>query len=179
MSLIYRGMSDKWHGLMRILEITWIRGGKIIYYDTDLANTLHFLGEAFCLSALFTGGTSPNTVIPASYYMGLDARPTINVNDTMQSLLNEPVGNGYARQLLSSTTGFTIDVGGGYHRAVGNVITFSASGVGWGPVNNIFLTDKGDNTGTLIASAPLSTPIQANAGDQINMRMAMSLRDCP
>ena len=172
-------MSDIWHGLMRILEITWIRDGQIIFYDTDLPNTLHFLGEQFCLAALFTGGNTPNSVIPNNYYMGLDARATIDPSDTMQTLLNEPVGNGYTRQILSSTTGFTIDISQGVHRAVGNIITFSASGVGWGPVLNIFLTDKPDNSGTLISSAPLSTPIQANPGDQINMRMAMSLRNCP
>jgi len=172
-------MSDNWHGLMRILEISWLRDGKIIYYDTDIANTLHFLGEQFCLAAIFTGGKNPNTVVPNNYYMGLDNRATINVQDTIQSLLNEPVGNGYSRQLLSSTTGFVIDVSQGVHRAVGNIITFSASGVGWGPVQNVFLTEKPDNTGTLISSAPLSTPVQTQPGDQINMRMAMSLRDCP
>ncbi len=172
-------MDRDWHGLMTILQIDWIREDKIIWSAKDIKNTLHYLGELFCLSALFTGGNNPNTIIPANYFMGLDARPTIATADTMQSLLNEPTGNGYTRQLLNSSTGFTIDVNQGIHRAVGNIITFSGSGAGYGPVLNIFLTDKFDNSGTLISSAPLTTPIQFQAGDHINMRMAMTLKNCP
>ena len=171
-------MAQNWHGLMKIDLLQHIRNGEIIYEERDVYNTLHFLGELYCLSALFLGGNNPNSFIPNNYYMGLDNRATVSPSDTMQTLNNEPVGNGYARQLLSSTTGFTIDISAGVHRAVGNIITFSASGVGWGPVQNIFLTNMSDNLGTLISTAILSTPIQPAPGDNINMRMAMQLKSC-
>jgi hypothetical protein len=172
-------MMNKWHGLMKIELFQLVRNGEVIYEERDIYNTLHFMGELFCLSALFTGGNNPNTVIPDNYYIGLDNRATISAADTMQTVLNEPVGNGYSRQLLSSASGFTTDVAGGVHRAVGNIVTFNATGVGWGPVSVIWITDKADNSGTLIASAPLSTPIQPASGDSVNMRMAMQLKNCP
>ena len=165
--------------LMRIDHVELVRDGKVIYREENILNQLHLLGEYYCLSALFTGGNTPNMVIPTNYYMGLDNRTILAAADTFSSLVNEPVGNGYVRQLLSSATGFTIDVSNGVHRAVGSIITFSAISLGWGPVQNIFLATTSDNSGYLISSASLSTPLQPAAGDSFNMRMSMSLRDCP
>ena len=168
-----------WPGLMQILWIEHIRDGKIIHREEHILNTLHFLGESFLLSALFLGGNAPNSLIPDQYYLGLDARATIAADDTMDDVLNEPFINGYARQPVSSTTGFTIDVVGGVHRVSSQIVTFSAAGGAWGPMKNIFLSDKQNNSGVLISSAVLTSPVTVQSGDAINMRMALSLRYCP
>ena len=168
-----------WHGLMEILWLEHIRDGKVLYREDNIRNTLHFLGEGFLLSALFMSGYSPNTLIPDQYYLGLDARATVAVSDTMIDVFNEPFVNGYTRQPVSSTNGFSLDVVGGVHRATSQIVSFSAAGGGWGPMANIFLSNKANNTGILISSAKLTSPVTLTSGDSVNMRMALSLRYCP
>jgi hypothetical protein len=163
------------------MDIYHVHDGKVIWEDHDLPNILHSSGEVFILSAVFTGGIS-NTFIPQNYFVGLDARNGVNYTDTLQQIFNEPNGNGYARQPVSSTSGFTIQVVNGVHRAVGSIVTFSAavSGGGYGPVNNIFMATVQDNnpSGFLISSVPLSSPVVFAPGDAVNMRMSMSLKNC-
>jgi hypothetical protein len=173
------GSNKEWHGLMEILSVEHIRDGKVLYREENIKNTLHFLGEAFLLQALFMGGYSPSIYIPDQYYLGLDARGTIAVADTMASVFNEPFVNGYTRQPVSSTNGFSLDVVSGVHRATSQIVSFSAAGGSWGPVSNIFLSDKPNNTGVLISSAQLTSPVTVLSGDSVNMRMALSLRFCP
>ena len=167
---------DNWHGLMRIIEIQHIRDNKIIWEAHDILNTLHFLGEEFMLKGLFTNAGDN---IPDNYYLGLDNRTDILAADTMASLSEEPTSNGYLRQAVNSTSGFVVEIKNGIHRAVSQIVSFSATGVGWGPVKNIFLANTSDTSGYLIASAPLSSPITTVGGDTINMRMSLSLRNCP
>jgi hypothetical protein len=169
----------EWHGLMEILSVEHLRDGKVIYHEENIKNTLHYLGEAFLLQALFMGGYSPNTFIPDNYYLGLDSRAIIAVSDTMTEVFAEPFVNGYSRQPVSSSNGFTLDVIAGVHRATSQIVSFPAVGGNWGPVSNIFLSDKPNNTGVLISSAKLSNPVTVLAGDSVNMRMALSLRFCP
>ncbi len=173
-------MSNNWHGIMKVLEIQHLHNNKIIWEQHNILNLLHDAGEKFLLSALFAGG-NPNIYIPTNYYIGLDNRATITSTDTMSTIIGEPNVNGYLRQPLSVVSnGWTIEIVNSIWRATGNIITFSAQGSGgWGPVKNIFLTDKIDNSGALIASAPLTTIISLAAGEAINMRFAMALRDCP
>lgn len=168
-----------WNGLLKILKFQVAREGKVIYEEENIKNILHTNGELFCLSALFTGGNNPNTFIPSDYFLGLDNRTTLAAANTMASLIQEPTVNGYARQSLSSTTGFVVELASGIHRAKGSIVTFNAIGGSWGPVRNMFLTDKIDNTGTLISSASLISPVTLNSGDAANMRISMQLKDCP
>lgn len=167
-----------WFGIMQILWVEHVREGEVIHREEKILNTLHYLGENFLLLSLFKGGNAPNVFIPDQYYLGLDSRSTIAVADT-SSNLTESFVNGYMRQPCSSTTGFTIEVVNGVHRASSQIVTFSASGGGWGPVKNIFLSDKQNTTGILISSAKLSSPLSVVSGDYINMQMALSLRYCP
>jgi hypothetical protein len=162
---------------MKVLEIEHVRNGKVIWQSKNLYNTLHTEGENLLLQVLFTNdGMLP----PVNYYLGLDNRPVIAISDTMASLQGEPVGFGYVRQAVSSATGWQIGLTNGVYAAVTEIVTFTAVGGDVGPVSNLFLTDKGDNTGTLISSVPLSQPGQTIAdGDAVNMRMSMSLQDIP
>lgn len=167
-------MRKDWHGLVKILEAQHIRNGEVIWEAKNLYNLLHAGGELFFLTCCFQNdGTYP----PENYYFGLDNRATLDVNDEMTDLVDEPSGNGYARQAINSENGFTIDAVGGVYRASSPILTFSATTGSWGPASCLFLTDKIDGSGTLLASAPLSSEINLDAGDSFTMRMSLSLKD--
>jgi hypothetical protein len=175
-------MNKDWHGIMKVIEIEQIRNGKVIWSKKNLHNLLHSDGEGYFLEVLFR---NPNngTMPPEFYYLGLDARPSIAVSDTMASLVDEPTTNGYFRQVVSSkpdqSTGWYIVANDGYTKALCSIITFTAAGGSWGPVNNLFLTTQNNNSGYLISSVSLSDEAYLDDGDVINLRMAMTLRDCP
>ena len=173
-------MNNNWHGIMKITEAKQIRNGIVIWEAKNMYNLLHSDGEDYILKTLFyNDGTSP----PTSYYLGLDARGTIAYADTMASITGEPSTNGYSRQPLNSSstgsTGWTITSETSLHKALSNVVSFSASGGGYGPCPNLFLTNKSDNTGKLISSVVLSTPATLASGDTLSLRMTLSLKDCP
>jgi hypothetical protein len=170
-------MKKDWHGLVKILEIQHIRDGKVIWEEKNLLNTLHIGGEMFMLTCAFD--SSPGTYPPANYYFGLDNRGAITVDDLMTDIIDEPSGNGYLRQAVSSSNQFTIDIVSGVYRATSQIVTFSATGSGWGPVSNLFMATSVDGSGILLASNPLSNSITLTNGDAINMRMALALRDVP
>jgi hypothetical protein len=165
--------------LLRILEIQHLRDNKVIWEAKDLLNTLHIDGEKFMLSALFK--TTAGIAVPSFYYLGMDNRSSVEKTNNMSSITTEPTGNGYSRQPVSSATGFTIEgysSGGLDHwRAKSQVVSFSASGGQWGPVSNVFLTDRLDDTGYLIATAPLPGSRSLAAGEIITFRFALNLVD--
>jgi len=167
-------MKSNWHGLVKILEIQHIRNGNVIWEDRNIKNLLHTAGEAFILNCAFN---NDGFIVPANYYFGLDARATIDVADVIGSLEDEPSGFGYTRQAVSSTGGFTIEEISGVYRAVSGLLVFTSSGTGYGPVKNLFMTDKSDNTGTLISSNPLSSSVTLSSGDTINLRLSLQLQD--
>jgi hypothetical protein len=165
--------------LLTILEIQHLREGKVIWEAKNLPNTFHLEGERFILSAMFrsTAGIS----IPSFYYLGMDNRSTLSVGDNMASISTEPTGNGYSRQAVSSATGFEIEEYTAddldHWRAKSTIVSFSASGSQWGPVTNVFLTDRLDNNGYLISTAPLGTTRFVGAGENITFRFAVDLVD--
>jgi hypothetical protein len=165
--------------LLRILEIQHIREGKVIWEAKDLLNTLHIDGEKFILSAMFK--TTAGIAVPSFYYLGMDNRSTVQKTDNMLSVTTEPTGNGYSRQPVSSSTGFSIETytsGSESHwRAKSQVVSFSASGGQWGPVGNVFLTDRLDNTGYLISTAPLGETRFLSPADVLTFRFALNLVD--
>lgn len=168
--------TENWRGLVKILEIQHIRNNEVIWEDKNLHNTLHIGGEMYILACCFdNSGSFP----PDNYYFGLDARTTISVDDVITDIVDEPSINGYLRQGVSSSDEFTIDVVNGIYRATSRVVTFSASGGGYGPVTNLFLATTSDNSGILLASNTLSNSLSLIDGDAINMRMALALRDVP
>lgn len=163
-----------WHGILKILQVEHIRNREVIWSDDDLLNMLHSEGEQFLLSCCFA---NDGTIVPSDYYFGLDSRSSISLADTMTTVSSyEPSGNGYSRQTVSSNGGFTVQLVGSYYRAVGNIVTFSATGT-YGPVKNLFLTDKSDNSGYLISSVALSSPVTFASGDSIALRMSLQLKN--
>jgi hypothetical protein len=180
-------MKKQWHGLVKILEIQHIRNGKVIWEDKNLYNTLHIGGEAYILSCVFSNPNN-SSMPPQNYYFGLDNRTSISVDDLITDLADEPSGGGYLRQPVSPiakspainqpfTSEFAIEDSNGIYRAISKIVTFNASGTGWGPVNNLFLATSIDNTGILISSNKLTSQLILVDGDAVNMRMGLSLRD--
>lgn len=167
-----------WNGILRIIEIQHRNSkGEILWEDKNILNMLHQDGEEFLLRAAFYGGPL-SSIIPENYYLGLDNRPTVAVDNTMDSLVGEPnISHGYARQAVSSTETFNINFQVDHYVATSPIVAFHATQQ-WGPVSNLFITDTGDNTGYLIATAQLSASIIVDAGNSVTMRIGMQLRTC-
>lgn len=173
-------MSKKvnWNGLLKVLEIQHLDvSGNILWQQRNILNVLHLDGEEYLLRAAFQGGAI-STVIPDDYYLGMDNRLNIGVEDTMDDLIGEPGGSGYERQAISSNNDFTLNFEQDHFVATSPIVAFRATTGNWGPVSNIFLTDKEDNTGYLIATATLSTAIEVNSGESVTARIGLQLRDC-
>jgi hypothetical protein len=139
-----------------------------------MTSILHDEGEQFLLSTLFAG-----VAMPTNLYLGLDNRTTLAASDTLASLVSEPTVNGYARQAVNSAS-FTVVFTGGAYQANTPIVTFSATGGSWGPVNNLFLATSSDNSGKLIATVTLNQADLILIATQVmRIRMGLSLRDCP
>jgi len=175
-------MKKNWHGLLKILEINYLDSNKkVIWSDKNLYNIFHQTGEQYMLTSAFSGGATSNAYIPTNFYFGLDNRSSLAIEDTMTTIVdtgNEPNSNGYSRVAISSTGIFDVSLQGDHYMAFGPIISFSATGVGWGPMTKLFLTTKSDNTGLLIASVPLTQPCSLIDGESVNMRMGLALSDC-
>lgn len=164
---------------MTILEVRHIRDGEVIWEERNLKNTLHLEGEQFILSALFR--TITGVSVPSFYYLGLDNRTSLLLSDNMATLSTEPTGNGYSRQPISSSTGFALEnySSGGYDhwKAKSQIVAFTASGSQWGPVSNVFLTDRVDDSGFLISTAALGVTRVVLPTESLTFRFTMTLVD--
>lgn len=163
---------------MTILEIKQWHNGEVIWKQRNVKNVLHIQGEEFILRAAFVGG-NVSTVIPATYFIGMDNREVVSDTDTMDDIFLEPSTDGYSRQPIASSGDFTVVEEDGHFIAVGPLIAFEATGGTWGPVQNVFLTDTGDNDGSLISTAKLGNVVSVTDGDVLTLRISLALRDCP
>lgn len=162
---------------LNLLTVDWIehiRNGHILWRGENLKNVLHEDGEEYIVTAAFV----PGDIVPDNFYLGLDARPTVVVSDQLADLVSEPSTNGYSRQAIDSTDGFTIAVNdGGYFEATTAIVGFAAGGGSWGPVKNLFLSTTQNNDGYLIATVALTSDLTLSDGDYVSMRMKIALRD--
>lgn len=159
-----------------------------IWEAKNLENILHLDGELFALSLLYDSDYSnskhvldgdDNPTRPDNYYLGLDNRSTVSSSDTMISLSSlEPTSNGYARQIISSTTGFTIELDVTKYRVRTNVISFTASGGSFGPIRNVFLSNKIGNDGFLMNTVSLGTQRTVASGETLTFELSLSLSNC-
>ena len=165
---------QNWPSFMSIIEAKYYDDkGNCLYEDHNLPNIWHTEGQQFMLSLAFD--TSAGFSVPTNYYLGLDNRATLDVDDTLAILEDEPSSNGYARQAVNSSTGFNIGFDNGKLKAVTGVCTFVATGGAWGPVKNLFLATTIDNSGILIASVPLSTTQTTTSGNSFTVRVGLAL----
>ncbi len=165
---------NNWHGLMKVLELKYVKDGVVVWEKRNLLNTFHYGGEQKILEYVFAGGS-----VPDNFYIGLDDRTSLSESDTLNSLIGEPTGGGYVRQAVSSES-FTVEQVNGIFQASSPVVTFSASSGGsLGPVNNIFLADSTGGTGTLFASVDMDQAVSLADWVTVLMRFGMALRDAP
>lgn len=168
-----------WYGILKIIEVKHLDSeGRVLWENNNVHNIMHQDGEEYLLRAAFTGGRV-STVIPDSYYLGLDNRSVPAVDDLIDDLIGEPTSNGYERQAVNSSGDFAINFESNHFIATSPIVAFRATVGSWGPVGKLFLTDKSDNTGFLISTADLGTIITVSAGESVTMRIGMTLRDCP
>ncbi len=175
-------MSKNWPGILILDEIKQIRNNQVIFEKQNIHNILHVQGEEQILNALFVGGSISNNYIPSFYYLGLDNRPVVSASDTYSSISGEPAtSTGYARQGISSTSGFTIVTSGTTVKAKSSLVAFSATTSAWGPVKNLFLTNVVSGTpasARLYSTIEIGSAITVAVGDQISLIFSMSLKNC-
>lgn len=168
-----------WNGILKIFDIKHFdSAGNLLWGNKNILNFLHQDGEEYLLRAAFTGGRV-STIIPDSYWLGLDNRSSPQVADQLSELVGEPTTSGYERQGVSSSGDFAINFEQSHYVATSPIVAFRATVGTWGPVSNLFLTDSEDNSGYLISTAALGTSIIIEPGDSVTMRIGMQLRDCP
>lgn len=160
--------------LLKIKEIFHFSdSGKIMWSKKSLKNILHQQGQEYMIKAIFSTSSAS---IPSNYYLGLDARNTPDLSDTLTSSLSgEPTQNGYSRQPVASLNGFTVELDGDNYTGTSGTITFSASGGAWGPVKNIFLATTLNNSGYLISTVALSSTRTLLDGQSLSMRFVLGL----
>lgn len=166
-----------WRSFMKIEEIKHLNiDNECIWEDAKIPNMLHLGGEEMMLQLAFD--TDAGATVPSAYYIGLDNRTTISVDDTMGSLISEPSTNSYERQSVSSVSGFSITNVSTGMKAISAVVTFEALGGSWGPVNSVFLSTTDDNSGILMSSAALSSARTLSAGETLSLIVSISLTQC-
>jgi len=169
---------SNWNGILTIIEIQhWDSQGNLLWEQKNIKNLLHQDGEEFLLKAAFIGGQT-STIIPENYYLGLDNRSAIDATQVMDDLIGEPSSGGYERQAVSSSGDFTIGFQNDHFVATSPIVAFRSTISNWGPVSNLFLTTASDNSGYLISTAVLGTPVTLTAGGNVTMRIGMRLSGC-
>lgn len=165
-------MSNKknWNGILIIDEIIIRRNNKIIYKENHIKNIFHASGQYFFLKILFKQQNAPK-----KYYIGLDNRASLTIDDTLNTIEGEPIGKGYARQVIESKN-FEINKSqSGNYRVIGPTLSFSATTSQWGPVRNLFLTNVSSGTdGFLVSSARLAESITLTPPDTATLKFAFS-----
>lgn len=162
---------------MMVETVQHFRDGKCIWEAHDLPNVFHLDGQQFVLQNSFDTDGDLATV-PSQYYLGLDDRDNLSEGDDLEQIDAEPSSNGYARQSISSSSGFSVGLKSGTMTATSGIVSFIATSGPWGPVQNVFLATSIDGTGTLIASTGLSARRTVLAGDSISVRINLSLSGC-
>lgn len=168
-------MSVTKRSLMTIKEVKHFKDGKCIWENYDIPNLWHSEGQEFMLAIAFS--RNHGLSVPNNYYLGLDNRSAITEGQTLADLVNEPTGNGYIRQGLSSTSSFSVGVNESNEIvAVSGIITFVATiSPGWGPIRNAFLTTSADSSGKLISTAHIGGMQSLSEGSSLSFRINLSL----
>ena len=133
-------------------------------------------GEQHILDVYFRGATPP-----AGFYFGLCnvVGGVANMAETLTlaTLTGEPLGNGYARQLVErSAVGWpTLALDAGDYMATSSEESFVASGGSIGPVTVQFLATSSDNTGKLVAAVDLSASRTMATGETLKVTQKVKL----
>jgi hypothetical protein len=134
---------------------------------------LHQEGLQFLLEVAFSEQQAP--LGAGAFYLGLCTDTLLADNATLASK-TEVSGTGYARQAAaSSAVGFTsAAVSTNAWKQTTLTVTFTAGGT-WTGAKTVFLATSVDDTGKLIASAPLSATRTLDNGDTLSVALQMTL----
>lgn len=145
------------------------KDGNVLWESDWMENALTDAGEEAILNQVFSKSVSAVT----TWYMGLINDSTIAETDTLATMVGEPSGNGYARQV---TTFGDSALDAGDHQTTSTQETFTASGGAIGPVDHAILCDVvSGSAGVLYVYVPLSVSRTMNDGDSLNCTVAVKL----
>ena len=156
-----------------VWDFKYYKKGKLIWQEST-KNALADEGEEAMLETFFRADA---VYTPTTFYMRL-CNDTLAETDTLSSILNEPVGNGYiAQEIQRSAAGFPTKVlHEGDYRLISKEITYTANGGQIGPINTAFLATSSDNSKKLISYVPTSIVRTILDGDSMtaNIRIKLS-----
>ena len=153
-----------------VWSLQHIRNNKVIYELTK-KNTLTASGESNMLQSYFR-----NLYSPTEFYVRLSGG-LITASDTLGSIRLEPVGNGYAPQVVErSMVGFpSTSLVNGVYRMTSKAVSFSVTGT-WLPISTAFLATTADSSGELVAAMTLDSELYLIAGDRFQLNFNIRLR---
>ncbi len=136
-----------------------------------MAAELHTDGLQFILEVTFTEEQS----VPASFYIGLATDASLSETASLGDQ-TEVSGTGYARQAVASDN---VDItsaatGTNDYKVTTKTVIFTAAGT-WTGANTVFLATTLNDTGVLIASAPLSETRTLEDTDTLTVAIQIDL----
>jgi len=163
------------------------KDGAVVWEAYDLPNIVHDEGEQHLLYAAFATG-SGDWSVPGNYYVGLDDRAALAEADTLGSLDDEPVGDGYARSALSSAgTGaagqdFVVSQPAAAYQFLTKDILFTAAGGDWVGARNMFICTHLNAVASavgarLISSLALSASRTLANGESLTCTMTLGISE--
>ena len=136
-----------------------------------MAPEVHTEGLQFILETAFSEVQS----VPANFFIGLCTDASLAETASLGDQ-TELSGNDYARQEVpSSAAGFTsASTGTNDRKLTTSTETFTASGGAWSGAVTAFLATTVNDTGKLIASAPLSATRTLQDGDSLQVSFVIT-----
>ncbi len=136
-----------------------------------MAAELHTDGLQFILEVTFTEEQS----VPVNFYIGLATDVSLSETASLGDQ-TEVSGTGYARQAVASDN---VDItsaatGTNDYKVTTKTVTFTAGGT-WTGAKTVFLATTLNDTGVLIASAPLSETRTLADTDTLTIAMQVDL----
>jgi hypothetical protein len=160
----------KWTGLF---ELRCYNLGKLKWSE-DIFNALTNEGEQEILDTYLRGAAGPS-----NFYIGLTGMADITKTTTLSTLTNEPVGNGYARQLVARANGAagwtSLGLDNGDYLATSKIVSFEATNT-WISVDKTFMSTSSDNSGKLISFASLSATRTLVVNDILDVTYKIKLQ---
>ena len=152
-------------------EVKCFNNGQLKWEDA-FHNALVDGGEQNILDVYLRNATAPT-----NFYIGLTNMAGIVESTTLDSLTDEPSGNGYTRvQVTRNNVGWpSLALDSGDYMATSRVITFEATGT-WITVDKIFMATSNDNTGVLISFGALSVPRSLIINDVLDITYKIKLQ---
>lgn len=168
-------MSKPWNGLVKLIELKVVDiNGNVLFKKENINNVLHYQGQSLILQCMF--GTES---VPGDYYVGLDSRSSITLNDKMTNLQLEPSGFGYSRQtLVRGTTNLNVSPDTTPPKVTSSTITFSAVGGSYTATDMFLCTAQSGTSGYLISTVAFGTTITVSPENLVSMKFAMILNGC-